>query len=130
MPSPLGLVILPNLIIFSSLSILCLTGEAATFTLNLANKARQRALGPLHPQFNIVNHLKSALEVFLPDNAHIVCSGRLFVSLTRVNDRQNVLMSEFHSKEDLIEVMQHLEHQRVGENLPALNGTIWYCPVV
>ncbi|ELT89705.1 hypothetical protein CAPTEDRAFT_104291 [Capitella teleta] len=80
-------------------------GEAATFTLNLARKARDRALGPLHPQFNITNHLRSGLEVFLPENAHTICTGRLFVSLTRVRDRKNVLMSQFDSKDDLIQCL-------------------------
>ena len=72
--------------------------------LDVALKARARALGPLHPSFNIVHHLKEGLQRFLPDNAHEICSGRLHVSLTRVSDRKNVLVSQFDSREDLIQV--------------------------
>ena len=80
------------------------SGESTNYVLDVALKARARALGPLHPSFNIVHHLKEGLQRFLPDNAHEICSGRLHVSLTRVSDRKNVLVSQFDSREDLIEV--------------------------
>ena len=83
----------------------CPVGEATTFTINLATKARARALGPLHPSFDIVYHLRHVLQTFLPDNSHEIASGRLHVSLTRVSDRKNVLVSQFDTKEDLIQVI-------------------------
>lgn len=79
-------------------------GECTTFTLSLALQARSRALGPLSPSFELVKNLRLALAKFLPDNAHEIASGRLFISLTRVSDRKNILVSEFCDKSDLIDV--------------------------
>lgn len=44
------------------------------------------------------------MREFLPDNAHELATGRLFVSLTRVTDRKNVVVSEYATKEELIQV--------------------------
>lgn len=40
----------------------------------------------------------------LPEDAHIRVSGKVHISLTRVYDRQNVIVSQFDSREELIEV--------------------------
>lgn len=40
----------------------------------------------------------------LPKNAYKMVSGRLFISLTRVSDGKNVIVSEFKSNEDLLNV--------------------------
>ena len=72
--------------------------------MRIATQARARALGPLHPAFNIVKYLKDGLEEFLPDDAHIISSGRLHISLTRVSDRKNVMVNQFDTKADLIQV--------------------------
>lgn len=40
----------------------------------------------------------------LPDDAHERVSGKLHISLTRVYDGKNVIVSEFSSKEDLLQV--------------------------
>lgn len=82
-----------------------LLGECTSFVLRLATKARSKALGPLHPSFDISRILRDVLDSILPDNAHEIVKGRLYVSLTRVSDRQPVLVSEFHSKADLIQVV-------------------------
>ena len=83
---------------------MCSLGECTTFTLNLALQARSRVLGPLSPSFELVRNLRQVLDEFLPDNAHKVASGRLHISLTRVSDKQNVLISQFCDKNDLIDV--------------------------
>ena len=80
------------------------TGECTTYVIRIATQARARALGPLHPTFNMVKYLRDGLEEFLPDDAHLTASGRLHVSLTRVCDRQNVIVTQFDTKEDLIQV--------------------------
>lgn len=72
--------------------------------IEVAKEARKRNLGPLHPSFNLVKVLKSGLDRDLPSDAHLLASGRLCVSLTRVSDGENVLVSEFNSKEELIQV--------------------------
>lgn len=72
--------------------------------IEVAREARKRNLGPLHPTFNLVKVMKSGLDRDLPSDAHTLASGRLCVSLTRVSDGENVLVSEFSSKEELIQV--------------------------
>ncbi|KAK5849161.1 hypothetical protein PBY51_008824 [Eleginops maclovinus] len=73
--------------------------------IEVAKEARKRNLGPLHPTFNLVKVIKSGLDRDLPSDAHVLASGRLFVSLTRVSDGKNVLVSEFSSKEELIQAL-------------------------
>jgi len=73
--------------------------------IEVAKEARKRNLGPLHPSFNLVKVLRSGLDRDLPADAHKLASGRLCVSLTRVSDGQNVLVSDFNSKEELMQAL-------------------------
>ncbi|KAL5006657.1 hypothetical protein ScPMuIL_015463 [Solemya velum] len=83
----------------------CCLGQCTSFTLKLASKARSRSLGPLHPSFHISKILRLALREILPENAHKIASGRLFISLTRVSDKKSVLVSDYASKEELIQAL-------------------------
>lgn len=67
-------------------------------------QARSRALGPLSPSFELVKNLRLAFTKFLPENAYKIATGRLHISLTRVSDRKNILVSEFSDNNDLIDV--------------------------
>lgn len=78
--------------------------DSAEFVLRLAKRAKSLALGPLHPNFRIVDTVRKSFEKILPENAHEIAGGRLHISLTRVSDFKNVIVSEFLSKEDLIQV--------------------------
>ncbi|XP_076320466.1 patatin-like phospholipase domain-containing protein 2 isoform X2 [Tachypleus tridentatus] len=40
-----------------------------------------------------------------PEDAHLRCRGRLHISVTRVSDGENVLLTQFDSKEDLIQAL-------------------------
>ncbi|KAG9272369.1 patatin-like phospholipase domain-containing protein 2 isoform X1 [Astyanax mexicanus] len=73
--------------------------------MKLANEARKGTLGSLHPSFNLLKLTRDLLERELPNNAHILASGKLCVSLTRISDGENVLVSEFDSKSDLIQAL-------------------------
>ncbi|XP_068163019.1 patatin-like phospholipase domain containing 3 isoform X1 [Antennarius striatus] len=73
--------------------------------IEVAKEARKRTLGPLHPSFNLVKVLRCGLDRDLPPDAHVLASGRLCVSLTRVSDGENVLVSEFNSREELIQAL-------------------------
>lgn len=42
---------------------------------------------------------------FLPNDAHIRVSGKLHISLTRVYDGKNVIVSQFSSREDLLQAL-------------------------
>ena len=79
-------------------------GDCTTFCLRVATKARTYSLGPLHPSFKVSKILRDALRETLPENAHEICSGKLFISMTRVSDRQSVIISEYDSKEEVIQV--------------------------
>nr|KAF6370109.1 hypothetical protein mMyoMyo1_015458 [Myotis myotis] len=59
----------------------------------------------LHPSFNIVRSLREALHRLLPDNVHQLISGKMCISLTRVSDWENVLVSEFQSKDDVVDAL-------------------------
>lgn len=48
--------------------------------------------------------LYEGLSRVLPDNIHEVVQGRLHVSLTKVYDGTNILVNQFASKEEVIQV--------------------------
>lgn len=78
---------------------------ATTDILRVAIEARARTLGPFHPSFDINAIVREALEKGLPDDVHLRANGKLHVSLTRVYDGENVIISEYNSKEDVIQVL-------------------------
>ncbi|XP_033216010.1 patatin-like phospholipase domain-containing protein 2 isoform X2 [Belonocnema kinseyi] len=80
-------------------------GEVTSNVLRLAKEARQRALGPFSPSFNVQDILLESLQKFLPEDAHLKVNGKLHVSLTRVYDYKNVIVSQFNSKEDLLQAL-------------------------
>ncbi|NXJ24857.1 PLPL1 protein, partial [Dicrurus megarhynchus] len=59
----------------------------------------------LVPGGRILRVVRSALQKFLPPNAHEVVSGKLHVVLTRLHDWRTVTVSEFASKEELIQAL-------------------------
>ena len=74
----------------------------------MAIKARARALGPFHPSFDVNKIIYDGLMKTLPEDCAKRATGRLYISVTRVSDGQNVLISQFDSKEDLIRVIETL----------------------
>ncbi|XP_015357299.1 1-acylglycerol-3-phosphate O-acyltransferase PNPLA3 isoform X2 [Marmota marmota marmota] len=73
--------------------------------LDLTWKARRRNLGVLHPSFNIGKCLRDGLQEHLPDNVHQLISGKISISLTRVSDGKNVLVSDFQSKAEVVDAL-------------------------
>lgn len=72
-----------------------------------AREARKTLLGPLSPKCSLLANLRAVLQRRLPEDSYQVASGRLHISLTRVVDGQNVMVSEFSSNEELIQVKDH-----------------------
>lgn len=72
--------------------------------LNLARRARRHPLGVLHPAFGLLRLVRDSLLQRLPADAHLRASGRLCVSLTRLADGTNLLVSHFDSREELVQV--------------------------
>ncbi|NWR31579.1 PLPL1 protein, partial [Tachuris rubrigastra] len=59
----------------------------------------------LVPGKRILKLLRYGLDKHLPPNAHELVSGKLHIVLTRVHDWKSVTVSEFASKEDLIQAI-------------------------
>ncbi|EDM12063.1 patatin-like phospholipase domain containing 2 (predicted), isoform CRA_c [Rattus norvegicus] len=78
-------------------------GEAGANIIEVSKEARKRFLGPLHPSFNLVKTIRGCLLKTLPADCHTRASGRLGISLTRVSDGENVIISHFSSKDELIQ---------------------------
>uniref|UniRef100_I3M5S4 Patatin-like phospholipase domain-containing protein 2 n=1 Tax=Ictidomys tridecemlineatus TaxID=43179 RepID=I3M5S4_ICTTR len=78
-------------------------GEAGANIIEVSKEARKRFLGPLHPSFNLVKTIRGCLLKTLPADSHERASGRLGISLTRVSDGENVIITHFDSKEELIQ---------------------------
>uniref|UniRef100_A0A7M4E528 PNPLA domain-containing protein n=1 Tax=Crocodylus porosus TaxID=8502 RepID=A0A7M4E528_CROPO len=64
---------------------------------------RSVLLGPISPNIDVLRNIEKLLYKTLPENAHQLASGRLHIILTRVSDRQNVVVSDFRSKEELVQ---------------------------
>lgn len=72
--------------------------------LRVAREARTHLLGVFHPTFNLLHFVRNILLEKLPADAHLKASGRLCVSLTRLADSKNLLVTHFHSRDELVQV--------------------------
>lgn len=93
-------------LVATAMALDCSLAESTSDLLKVAIKARSRALGPFHPTFDVTKILYDALVKALPHDAHKKVSGRLFISVTRVSDGKNKIISHFDSKDDLIQAIQ------------------------
>ena len=87
----------------------------------MAKEVRKTILGPLSPKCSLLAYTKAILQRILPEDSYQLASGRLHISLTRVMDGQNVIASEFSSKEELIEVKRP-SCDAAGRSLPTARG--------
>lgn len=71
---------------------------------DLVRSARSRNIGVLHPTFSLNREVRDGLQKHLPDNVHQLVSGKIVISLTRVADGENVLVSDFRSKDEVVDV--------------------------
>lgn len=72
--------------------------------LHFAKQMKAFTFGPFNPSINVLHWLETILRKHLPSNAHQLASGRLAVAMTRMTDGKHVVMSEFQSKEDVVQV--------------------------
>jgi len=79
--------------------------EMASDVLRGVVEAKKGILGPFSPSFDPNMIMGQCLERLLPEDAHLRVNGRLHVSVTNVYDGKNVLVSQFSSKEELINVV-------------------------
>uniref|UniRef100_A0A8C7EWG5 Acylglycerol transacylase n=1 Tax=Neovison vison TaxID=452646 RepID=A0A8C7EWG5_NEOVI len=73
--------------------------------MDIARSARSRKIGIFHPAFNLGRRLRNDLQTYLPDDIHRLISGKMCISLTRVSDGENVLVSDFQSKEEVVDAL-------------------------
>ncbi|XP_021115582.1 patatin-like phospholipase domain-containing protein 1 isoform X3 [Heterocephalus glaber] len=62
-------------------------------------------LGPFAPSCRMVQMMRRFLYTALPEDAYKVATGKLHVGLTRFEDGESVVVSDFTSKEELIEAL-------------------------
>ncbi|XP_056416724.1 omega-hydroxyceramide transacylase-like isoform X2 [Hyla sarda] len=80
-------------------------GALKKIILDAANEARKTIFGPFFPTFNLLTILRKGILSLLPDNAHEVATGRLSVALTRLSDGKNQMVSNFKSKEEVVQAL-------------------------
>ncbi|KAK2885887.1 hypothetical protein Q8A67_016724 [Cirrhinus molitorella] len=80
-------------------------GRVRDQLLEFARFSKQYPLGLLSPTVDIFRWLEVTLQRCLPDNAHTLATGRLHISMTRISDGKNVIVSEFRSSDELIKAL-------------------------
>lgn len=89
----------------SQIIIFHFAGEMTSDVFRIINEARSHSLGPFSPSFDIQKCLLEGLTKYLPENCHHMVNGKLHISLTRVYDGANVIVSQFTSREDLLDAL-------------------------
>uniref|UniRef100_A0AAX7UG19 PNPLA domain-containing protein n=1 Tax=Astatotilapia calliptera TaxID=8154 RepID=A0AAX7UG19_ASTCA len=85
----------------------------AAAMIHFAKEVKSFTLGPLNPSIKLFHWLECILNKHLPPNAHQLANGRLAVTMTRLTDGEQILMSDFDSKEDVKETKKQTNKQTV-----------------
>ncbi|XP_055942870.1 patanin-like phospholipase domain-containing protein atgl-1 [Argiope bruennichi] len=72
---------------------------------DVSMKVRNGVLGPMSPDLNIMKVLYDKMDWMLPQDAHLHCDGRLYVSVTRYDNGKNVLLNRFKTREELLQAL-------------------------
>lgn len=75
-----------------------------TVAQNIVKSASKNILGVLSPRFSLSDVLHSQLDEHLPDDAHELANGNLYISVTECSNFKNEIITDFASREELIEV--------------------------
>ncbi|KAK7884250.1 hypothetical protein WMY93_027373 [Mugilogobius chulae] len=73
--------------------------------LHFAKQVRTFRLGPLNPYINVFHWLEHLLRKYVPDDAHKLACGRLAVAMTSLEDGKHIMITEYHSKEDIVQAL-------------------------
>ncbi|KAH8859625.1 Patatin-like phospholipase domain-containing protein 2 [Schistosoma japonicum] len=79
--------------------------ECVRYLCRIIENARQFTLGPFDPRFKISEYLKDGLIQLLPQDAHVICSDRLSISLTCFATGKNIVVRKYKSKDELIQAL-------------------------
>ncbi|XP_021081079.1 patatin-like phospholipase domain-containing protein 5 [Mesocricetus auratus] len=73
--------------------------------LGMVKQVERLSLGIFHPAYNPIEHIKKKLNDSLPENCHILASQRLGISMTRWYDGQNIIVTDFATRDELIQAL-------------------------
>jgi len=77
----------------------------AQAVLQVSQLASGKVLRSFCPSFNLPAILWDSLAKLLPDDIHLLATDRLYVSMTKISDRSNLLVHKFSSKKELLEAV-------------------------
>ncbi|XP_072506536.1 patatin-like phospholipase domain-containing protein 5 isoform X2 [Notamacropus eugenii] len=97
----------------SSVGTLCclavLTNKSMDFccsnVMDIVKEVQKKSIGIFHPSYDILDFVKRRLQKYLPDNTHELASQRMGVSLTRWPDGENVIITHFATRDELIQAV-------------------------
>ena len=70
----------------------------------IVKQAEQLSLGVFHPAFTPIETVRQDLQDWLPADVHILASQRLGISLTHWPGGENVIVTDFATRDEVIEV--------------------------
>ena len=70
-----------------------------------AHDLRMTLMGAFNPTQDVCAKLRKSLNKMLPENIHILSTGKLHLSVTDVYSGQNILISNFKDKAEVIEAV-------------------------
>uniref|UniRef100_A0A8R1Y7L1 PNPLA domain-containing protein n=1 Tax=Onchocerca volvulus TaxID=6282 RepID=A0A8R1Y7L1_ONCVO len=79
--------------------------QATSLFLSVVSEARSYTFGALNRDFDLLKLVRTKLNDLLPSNAHEICTSRLRISVTRFHDMENVILDEFHTKDELLDAI-------------------------
>ena len=96
--------------------------------LEVALQASQLSLGVFSPSFSLSDIMWDGMNQLLPDDIHLKASERLYISVTRIADRTNLLVNQFATKQELLEALRASSFVPLmsGWNLPRFRGALCF----
>ncbi|XP_075450676.1 patatin-like phospholipase domain-containing protein 4 isoform X2 [Ascaphus truei] len=79
--------------------------ESEDFIYTLSEEVRKQTLGAVTPRYDIMKRLREGIETILPPKAHEIAENCLYISITNTKSRENCMVSNFASREELIKVL-------------------------
>ncbi|XP_061664286.1 patatin-like phospholipase domain-containing protein 2 [Syngnathoides biaculeatus] len=92
--------------------------------LHFAKAMKDFTLGPFNPSVDVLCWLKYVLHKYLPTDAHLLANGRLTVGVTRLDNGEYTVITEYHSKDDVVQTLlcSCFVPGYCGMQPPSLNG--------
>lgn len=73
--------------------------------LRISANAERSLFGSFKHIFNYSEHIAKILDKYLPTDAHLLVNGKILISLTTFADAENVIVSHFESRSQLIQAL-------------------------